>query len=304
MNVVVTGASGLVGAALCRSLADGGERVITLGRAGATPPSASLSRVWEPGAAVLEPALFDGADAVVHLAGEPIAEGRWNDAKKERIRHSREHTTRILAEAVARCSPRPKVLICASAVGYYGDRKDELLTETSAPGTDFLAEVCGAWEAATAPAQAAGVRVVRLRIGAVLSAAGGALAKMLPLFRAGAGGRLGLGGQYMSFITRDDLVRIIRFALAEESLAGPVNAVCPAALTNRDFTRALARALHRPALLPVPALLARLALGEVAGALMFHSQRVAPAALERAHFKFVHSTIDDALAAALRDTRV
>lgn len=261
------------------------------------PASATGDAWWNPEAGQIDPPGPDGFDAVVHLAGEGIATGRWTAARKARIRDSRIHGTTLLAGAIARAARPPRVLVSASAIGYYGDRGEAVLKEDAAPGQGFLPDVCRAWEEATSPAEGRGVRVVRLRIGVVLSPKGGALAKMLPPFRLGLGGRLGSGRQYMSWVSLDDLVGVIRAALQNEALRGPVNAVSPQPVTNTAFTAALAAALHRPAIFPMPAAAARLLFGEMADALLLASARVEPARLTAAGHVFRHPT----LPAALRD---
>jgi uncharacterized protein (TIGR01777 family) len=240
-------------------------------------------------------------DAVVHLAGENIAAGRWTERQKARIRDSRVKGTRLLCDLLARYSPPPKALVCASAVGYYGDRGDEILKEESAPGSDFLFDVCREWEAATQTAVERGIRVVNLRIGVVLSPLGGALAKMLTPFKLGAGGVIGSGRQYMSWIALDDVVRAFHFALTNQSLLGPVNAVAPNPVTNRDFTRTLGRVLSRPTVFPMPAFAARLAFGEMADALLLASTRVEPARLLAGSFIFRYPDLEGALRHLLRD---
>ena len=234
-------------------------------------------------------------DAVIHLAGENIAGSRWTNRQKRRIRDSRVEGTRGLSEAVARLSRPPRVLVSASAIGYYGNRGAEPLTEDSLPGEGFLPETCRAWERATAPAREVGVRVVLLRIGIVLSPAGGVLQRLLPPFRLGLGGRLGTGRQFMSWIGLGDLVQVIRRALSDTTLEGPVNAVAPRPVRNEEFTRALGRVLHRPTLLPVPAFAIRLLLGEMGRELLLGGARVLPARLEATGFSFAGADIDSAL---------
>ncbi len=292
MTVLVTGSSGLVGSALIPNLDAGGHRVFRLVRGS---PQGDTERRWDPERGELDAAHLEGVQAVVHLAGENIASGRWNDAKKDRIHSSREDGTRLLAQGLAELQTPPGVLICASAVGYYGNRGEEILNEESAPGDDFLAETCLAWEQAARPAADAGIRTVYLRIGIVLSADGGALAKMLFPFKMGAGGVIGSGDQYMSWITLSDLVRIVNHALNAESLQGPVNAVSPAPVTNREFTRTLGSALSRPTLFPMPAFAARLAFGEMADALLLSSTRVLPARLQESGYEFQHPELHGAL---------
>lgn len=295
-TVGVTGASGLVGSALVTGLTSAGHRVVRVVRgAGAASVAGQRLARWDPESGALEPSALAGADAVVHLAGESVAGGRWTEAKKRRIRSSRVDVTRRLAEALPRLERPPRLLVSASAVGYYGDRGSEILREDSSPGPGFLAEVCREWEAATDPAARAGIRVVRLRIGMVLSRRGGALGAMLTPFRLGAGGPVGSGVQWVSWIAIDDLVGAILHALATESLAGPVNAVAPEPVTNRELARTLGRVLRRPALLPLPAVAARLLFGQMADELLLASARVEPARLRATGFTFRHARLEDAL---------
>jgi hypothetical protein len=285
----------MVGRALAAQL--GGEVVATTRSSRGTKLDHVSEVVTWDGASALDPAALRDVEAVFHLAGEPVVEGRWNDEKKERILRSRVDSTRALVEAIAKmpASARPRVLVCASAVGFYGTRGDELLTETSAPGEGFLADVCRAWEGEAAKARELGVRVVSVRIGIVLSTAGGALAKMLPIFRAGVGGRLGDGKQWMPWIHVDDLVGLMRFAAANEQLDGPVDASAPDLVNNAAFTRALGAAIHRPVLVPAPAFALRIALGEAASVVLA-SQRVVPARALEAGFRFAHPKLGEALA--------
>jgi hypothetical protein len=291
MNLLVTGASGFIGATLVSRLANAGHRVLPLRRALATASEAGPT--WNPpaGQIHLEPA--GQLDAVIHLAGETIAQ-RWTPAAKARIRASRVDATRLLCEALARLPQPPRVLDCASATGFYGDRGDEVLDERSAAGTGFLADVCQAWEAAADAARQRGIRVVHLRLGIVLARHGGALAKMLSAFRLGLGGRLGTGRQYWSWIALEDLLRAVERALEDDRLSGPANAVSPAAVTNAEFTAALARTLHRPAFLPVPAFAVRLLFGEMGREALLASARVRPARLAEGGFEFRCSTLDEA----------
>jgi uncharacterized protein (TIGR01777 family) len=282
MNILVTGAGGLIGTALSSRLRESGHGVTPLRRTVASSDAGPTCNP-ETGEVRLAPAF--PLDAVVHLAGENIAQ-RWTVGAKARIRASRVEATRLLSEALARVSHPPKVLVCASAIGFYGDRGEEVLDENSQPGTGFLAEVCQAWEAATLPAQQRGIRVVHLRLGIVLARQGGALAKMLPVFRLGLGGRLGSGQQYWSWITLEDVVRVVDLALLDDRLSGAVNTVAPEAVTNAGFTAALSRALHRPAFLPVPALLVRAAFGEMGQETVLASARVRPARLLDAGFEY------------------
>lgn len=292
MNILVTGSSGLVGSALMPSLRAAGHQVTAVVRRAPRPGAAEVQ--WDPLGRDAT-AIFAGADAVIHLAGENIAAGRWSQARKSRILNSRVQGTQTLAATLARLPTPPKVLVSASAQGYYGNRGEELLQEDSSPGSDFLAEVCRQWEAATQPASQAGVRVVRLRFGLILSPAGGALPRMLPLFRLGLGGKLGSGRQWWSWIAIEDVVALIQFALSADSLRGPVNAVALNSVTNAEFTRVLARVLRRPALFPAPAFMLRAALGEMADALLLASQRVQPAAAQAAGFAFRFPVLDSAL---------
>jgi uncharacterized protein (TIGR01777 family) len=301
LRVAVTGATGLVGGALVPALRAAGHRVDRLSR---RPPAAGTTDIqWDPARGELDPRALEGVDAVVHLAGESIAAGRWTAAVKERVRRSRVDGTRLLAETLGRLPRRPRVLVAASAVGYYGNRGETPLTEESPPGSGFLSEVCRAWEAAADPARAAGIRVVHPRIGLVLAREGGALPRMALPFRLGAGGVIGDGRQYWSWIELTDLVRVIEVCLALDALAGPVNAVAPAPVTNREFTRVLGRVLGRPTFVPLPALAVRLLLGEMGQALLLDSARVLPRRLERAGFRFRRPDLEDALRAALASQR-
>lgn len=257
-------------------------------------PGASRVVRWD-GRSPLDPPALEGVAAVFHLAGEPVAEGRWTEEKKERIARSRIDGTRALVASLAAMPVRPRVLVSASAVGFYGARGDELLTESSAPGEGFLADVCRAWEAEAARASELGVRVVSLRIGIVLANEGGALPRMLPAFRLGLGARLGDGRQFMPWIHVDDLVGLLRFAAAHEDVRGPVAAVAPEIVTNAVFTRTLGEALHRPALLAAPALALRLALGEAASVILA-SQRVVPERALEKGYRFAHPSLAGALA--------
>jgi uncharacterized protein len=297
MKVAMTGAHGLIGSNLAEHLGASGHDVVRLVRGDPTPGQVR----WDPVAGTIDAAALEGVDAVVHLAGVGIADRRWNEGHKRRVLQSRMDGTALIAGALAGLSARPSVLLSASAVGIYGaDRGDETLTETSPPGNDFLARLCVQWEAATAPAEEAGIRVVHLRTGIVQARQGGALGKQLPLFRLGLGGRLGSGSQYVSWITLDDHVRAIEHALSAEDLAGAANLTAPRPVTNAAYTAALAAALHRPAVLRVPAVALRLALGrEMADEMLLGGQRVLPAALERSGFSFRHPDLDEALRSLL-----
>jgi uncharacterized protein len=295
VRVLVSGAGGLIGSALLPSLREAGHSVARLSRPGSARGGDDVE--WDPLNGRLDAARLGGFDAVVHLAGESIAAGRWTAARKARIRDSRVVGTRLLSESMARAKPGPAVLVSASAIGWYGNRGDEILREDSRPGGDFLAAVCRDWEDATGPAASAGRRVVRLRFGVILSRDGGALARMLLPFRLGLGGRVGSGRQFMSWIAIGDAVGAIRHAIERGDLSGPVNAVAPGPVTNAAFTAALARALRRPALIPMPAFMARLAFGEMGEALLLASQRVEPARLVASGYRFRHAEVE----AALRD---
>lgn len=292
MAVLITGSSGLVGQALVPFLSGGGHHVRRLRR---SPSAAADETSWNPADGTFAPGALDGVDTVIHLAGENIAGGRWTDARKVRIRESRVNDTRRLAETLSRLEVPPKVLVAASAVGFYGDRGDEVLDELSAPGSGFLPDVCQAWEAAAAPARDAGIRVVHLRFGIVLSPAGGALAQMLLPFKMGVGGVMGSGDQYISWIALDDLLGVVLHVLTDESITGPVNAVAPDAVTNREFTKTLGSVLRRPTIFPMPAFAAGLVFGEMADALLLASTRVDPAALRVAGHEFAYPRLEDAL---------
>jgi len=290
-KVLVSGASGPIGRALLPALQERGYETAQLVRC----PAIGTSQIqWDPTQPV-NPDSVSGLDAVVHLAGESIV-GRWTAAKKAAIRDSRVLGTSHLAEGLAKATKPPRVLVAASAIGYYGDRGDEILREDSTPGQGFLAEVCQQWEVATTPAAQAGIRVLHLRIGMVLSPAGGALAAMLTPFRLGFGGRVGNGRQWWSWIDVRDLVAAILYVIESASLHGPINAVSPNPVTNLEFTRALATLLSRPAIFPLPAFAARLALGQMADELLLASQRVAPTRLLASGFQFCYPD----LAASLR----
>lgn len=286
----------MIGRAVVTRLTGAGHYVVRLVRG---EPNRALGDVlWDPVSGSIERSRLKDIDAVIHLAGENLL-GLWTKSKKERIHKSRVVATEYLVEALAGMTPRPSVLVSASAIGYYGSRGDERLTEASSSGQGFLARLCREWEEATAIARNAGVRVVNLRIGIVLGPRGGALGAMLPAFKAGLGGTIGLGRHYMSWIAQEDLVDAILFAIETPSLSGPVNAVAPVAVTNKDFTRALARALHRPAIFPVPSPLLKLLPGGMAEETLLASARVEPAKLEHAGFKFQHPDLASALASML-----
>jgi len=298
MRITVSGASGFIGRRLLRELTAAGHSLHVLSRhAGTNLPAGVKLSVWDPVKGAPPPESLEQADAIIHLAGEPVAQ-RWTAEVKRRIRASRVEGTRRLVDGLRSISRRPAVLVSASATGYYGPRGDELLDESSPPGMGFLPEVCVAWEKEAQEATQLGIRVVSLRIGLVLDPRGGALARMLPPFRFGAGGRLGSGRQWMSWIHLADLVEMIRFA-AERPVTGALNGVAPAPVTNREFTAELGTALHRPTLFPVPQFALKVAFGEMAEVLL-ESQRAMPRAAEAAGFQFRFPRLGPALVDLLR----
>ncbi len=296
MKILVTGSSGLIGSGLIRSLSTQGDAVLRLGRArrGARQKMPDQA-IWNPETGFIESDRLKGIDAAVHLAGESVANRPWIAAKKRRILDSRVQGTRLLADTLAALDPKPKVLLSASATGFYGHRGEQILDETSAPGEGFLAEVCTRWEEATRPATEAGIRVVHLRIGVVLSRVGGMFPRVLLPFRMGLGGVLGSGAQYLGWITLDDVIGAIHHLLAQESIQGPVNLVAPDPVTNYQFTKTLGRVLRRPTIVPVPAFALRLLLGEMAEELLLASTRVEPKALRASGYAFRHPQLDKAL---------
>ncbi|QBI21796.1 TIGR01777 family protein [Egibacter rhizosphaerae] len=296
MHIAVTGSTGLIGEALIAYLTTGGHTVTRIVR---RPREGAIT--WDPDAGGIDPEDLRGLDGVVHLAGEPIASGRWTTAQKRRIHRSRAEGTRILAEAIAALGDdAPAVLVSASGINFYGDGGDEELSEDHPPGDDFLARVCVDWEAATRAAQKAGVRVVNVRTGIVQSRQGGALAKQLPLFKAGIGGRLGRGDQWMAWVSLDDVVGLYHHALTTPEVQGPLNATGPAPVTNAAYTRILGRVLRRPTVLPIPRFGPRLVLGrEMADLLLFASLRVVPTLAERTGYTFRHPTLEGCLRAVL-----
>ena len=296
MRVLISGSNGLIGSRLVAALAADKVDVVRLVRGGS--PSGDRV-VWSPSTGAIQGGSLEGFDAVVHLAGESIASGRWTVAKKERILQSRVVGTGKLAENITRLARPPKVMISASAVGFYGDRGDEALDENAPPGTGFLAEVCRDWEEAAKPVRTVGTRLVWMRTGIVLDGSGGALGKMKLPFSLGLGGRLGNGRQYMSWISLDDIVGAIRHAIATADLGGPVNGVGPSPATNAEFTRALGRVMVRPTVFPVPRAAAHLLMGEMADSLLFASQRVTPLRLLATGYRFRHPDLESALRAAL-----
>lgn len=296
VKVLVSGGTGLVGRELVSLLLESGHEVMILSRR----PASERIVHWEPGETEIKVDSLDGFDAIVHLAGESIASGRWTESKKQVIRDSRVQLTENLTEAIKKTKKPPKVIVAASAIGFYGDRGDELLSEDSDCGSGFLASLCRDWENASKGLAAAGIRVVNLRIGVVLSKDGGALAKMLLPFKLGMGGQIGSGKQYMSWISIKDLVSIIAFALERDFLVGPVNAVAPEPVTNIDFTRALGKVLSRPTFLPVPKFGVQMLLGEMADELLIASARVMPDKLIKHGYEFKHSSVETALSDALK----
>jgi len=293
MRVAITGSTGLVGSGVVASLSAAGHEVVRLVRSVPAPGENAVR--WDPKRGEIDAPGLEGQDAVVHLAGENIASGRWNAARKAAVRDSRVNGTRLLCDTLAGLARPPKTIVCASAIGYYGDRGADVLTEESPPGAGFLPGVCREWEAAAEVLVRMGIRVVALRIGVVLSPKGGALSRMLPPFRAGLGGVIGNGRQYVSWVALDDLVGIVLHALQCEKLRGPVNAVAPVPVTNRELTEALGKVLSRPTLLPVPAFALRLALGEMAEALLLASTRVTPRRLEETGYRFLFPELPGAL---------
>ena len=300
MRVLVSGSTGFLGTALVETLEGQGHAVARLVRPATSRKNAGSAReqtvVWDPVAGQFDAAGAEGADALIHLAGASIAGGRWNASRKALLRTSRIDATRHLIGALAKLQRPPRVIVAASAIGYYGNRGDETLTEASAPGSDFLAGLCREWEAETARGAEFGARVVNPRFGIILAAHGGALPRMALPFKMCAGGRLGDGRQWMSCLTLREAVSIVQFALANSALTGPVNAVTPNPVRNSEFTSVLAKTLRRPALFPAPAFALRLALGEMADALLLISQRVMPTKLTDAGYRFLQPSLANALA--------
>ncbi len=301
MRILVSGSTGFLGSSLIDVLEREGHTILRLVRPDTWKRDANSAGAqtvrWDPVRGEFDAVAAEGADALVHLAGASIADGRWNAARKNLLRTSRIEATRHLIGALSKLQRPPRVIVASSAIGYYGNRGDETLTESSAPGGDFLSALCREWEAETARGTEFSARVVMLRFGVILTAHGGALPRMALPFKMGAGGRLGSGRQWMSWLTLPEAVGMIRFALSNSGLVGPANAVAPKPIQNADFTRILAKALHRPALFPAPAFALRLAMGEMADALLLVSQRVKPSKLEQAGYQFAQPELAAALTA-------
>jgi hypothetical protein len=300
MKILVTGSSGLIGSALVTELTGAGHYVVRLVRSAPNRDRGDV--LWDPVSGKVERSKLEGMDAVVHLAGENIARRRWTKARKTKLVNSRVQATEFLAQTMAGLKSRPKVFISASAVGYYGHRPTQIMKEEMSAGTTFLSEICQEWERATQILVTAGVRVVIARFGVVLSRRGGALAKMWLPFNLGLGGKLGNGRQYMSWISIDDTIRAILHVLEKDSLHGPVNVVAPNPVTNRDFTKALGRALSRPTIFPVPGFMLRILIGEIADAALLASCRADPEKLTASGFKFEYPDLDSALQSVLGRT--
>lgn len=296
MRIAITGSHGLIGSALALDLTRDGHDVVRVVRGAAGPNDVQ----WDPSTGAIAPEAFNDIGAVVHLAGEGVAEKRWTAEQKAKIMDSRRIGTDAIARACATAKDRPKVLVSGSAIGFYGDTHGDVVDENAAAGNDFLAEVCRVWEAATEPAEAAGVRVVKIRTGIVQSPAGGMLGKQLLPFKLGVGGRLGSGKQWVSWISLEDEVRAIRFAIDNDSLRGPVNLSAPESVTNATYTKALGKALHRPSFMVVPPKALKVAMGAELVESLLVSQRVAPRKLLDAGFRFSHPTIAEGLAAVLK----
>jgi hypothetical protein len=304
MRILVSGSTGFLGTALVESLEGQGHSIARLVRPETSQKSAAGVRAesvsWDPVADQFDATGAEGTDALIHLAGASIAGGRWSVSRKKLLRTSRIDATRHLVGALAKLQRPPRAIVAASAIGYYGNRGDETVTEASAPGNDFLARLCQEWEAETARGAGFGARVVNLRFGIILAAHGGALPRMAMPFKFGAGGRLGDGRQWMSWLSLRETLSIIQFALATPGLTGPVNAVAPNSVRNSEFTSVLAKTLHRPALFPAPAFALRLALGEMADALLLISQKVMPSKLVDSGYPFLQPSLAGALAEVFR----
>jgi len=297
MKILISGAGGLVGTAAADALRRDGHMVAQLVRPGATARAGDVRR--DPASGTADLAAMEGVDAVICLSGASVGEGRWTAERKKVLRSSRVDLTRVLVDSLGRLKQKPRVFVAASAVGYYGNRGDEILTESSAAGNDFIAQLARDWETESMRAEAAGIRTVILRFAVILSPKGGALARMVLPFKLGAGGRLGSGKQWMSWVALDDVVEIIRTAIADERMRGPVNVAAPGSVQNAEFTRVLAKVLHRPAIFPAPPFALRIALGEMADGLLLASQRVIPEKLRAAGYKFRFENLEGALRAIL-----
>lgn len=293
MRVLISGSSGLIGRAVTSQLLERGHQITRLVRGGPTADRPAV--YWDPLGQFLDPLPLEGFDAVIHLAGENIASRRWSAEQKERIYRSRVDGTRLLSQTLATLQRKPRVFVCASAVGYYGNRGSDIVDESVSAGSGFLAQVARDWEEATRPAQEAHIRTVLLRLGAVLSLDGGMLPRLVGLFRWGLGGVIGPGTQYLSWVTLSDVVRAVEFLLTREDLSGPVNVTSPEPVTNRQFTKTLARAVHRPALFWIPSFALRLMLGEMADELLLTSIRAIPRKLEQSGFSFEDRQLEPAL---------
>jgi uncharacterized protein (TIGR01777 family) len=305
MRILVTGSTGFVGSAIVKKLESDGHSIVRVVRPGgpaSNGPGARQEIVrWDPLSQIFDAAPAENADALIHLAGASIADGRWNAARKTLLQTSRIESTQHLMHSLSQLKAPPRVIVAASAIGIYGDRGDETLVETSEPGHDFLAELCRAWELESAQGTGFGARVVTLRFGIILGSHGGALPRMAMPMKIGVGGKLGTGRQWMSWVTLTEIVNVTQFALANAGLSGAVNAVAPNPARNSDFTRVLAKTLHRPAIFPAPAFALRLALGEMADALLLSSQRVLPVRLEQAGYQFTHPDLQEALQSVLEN---
>lgn len=299
-RIAVSGATGLIGSEILRRLESAGDQTIQLTRS--VPTSTVSQAQWSVDEGLTNPARLEGVHGVIHLAGESIADGRWTEDKKRRIRDSRWNGTRNLCQNLAVLSDKPKVLVCASAIGYYGDRGDTVLDESSDPDEGFLPDVCVGWEEATSPASHAGIRVVNVRIGVVIAKGGGALPNMLTPFKMGVGGKIGSGKQYWSWVSHDDVVGAFLKALNDDSISGPLNATSPNPVTNAEFTSILGEVLHRPTFLPLPGFAARLVLGEMADDLLLSSARVLPRVLETNGYTFAYPLLKDCLEHELHGT--
>jgi uncharacterized protein (TIGR01777 family) len=293
MKVLISGASGLVGTAVADALRKDGHTVGQMVRTGGTARAGDAR--WDPASGTADLAAMEGADAVICLSGANVGEDRWTAGRKRVLRSSRVDLTRVLVDSLGRLKQKPRVFIAASAIGFYGNRGDEILTESSTAGNDFIAQLARDWETESMRAEGAGIRTVILRFAVILSPKGGALARMVLPFKLGAGGRLGSGKQWMSWVALEDVMEIVRGAIADERMRGPINVAAPGPVQNAEFTRVLARVLHRPAIFPAPAFVLRIALGEMADGLLLASQRVIPEKLCAAGYRFRYENLESAL---------